>query len=238
MLPYLCRVAFFYMAKKKYSKKTLNAARDYGKLLGWKRLSSKRVKNFLETVKELTGYVNIQNIVKVSKSSKKYTDSENVRYLEAAKRWAQFNRPTWNRIEKEELKEFMDNFIQYAKNNNVFINAENALDYANSFLIEPEIDLYDLDFEDDRVYIVRNMAGFSDSDVIDSFLKMPTLFNAKIIDETGVLKYTGVNRKEFWDSFRDLTMGNRFPIYNAFYQYIDSNKNEFELTIEVTSYYG
>jgi hypothetical protein len=67
---------------------------------------------------------------------------------------------------------------------------------------------------------------------------MPTLFNAKIIDETGVLKYTGVNRKEFWDSFRDLTMGNRFPIYNAFYQYIDRNKNEFELTIEVTSYYG
>lgn len=224
------------MAKKKYSKKTLNAARDYGKLLGWKRLSPKRVKNFLETVKDLTGHINIQNIVKVSKSSKKYTDSENVRYIEAAKRWAQFNRPTWNRIEKEELKEFMNEFVQYANENNVFINSENALEYSNSFYVEPEIVEFENEFDDDRTYIVRNMAGFSDSDVVDNFLKMPTFFNAKIIDENGDLKFTGTDRKQFWDSFRDLTMGNRFPIYNAFYQFID--KNNFELTIEVTSYYG
>lgn len=224
------------MAKKKYSKKTLNAARDYGKLLGWKRLSPKRVKNFLETVKDLTGHINIQNIVKVSKSSKKYTDSENVRYIEAAKRWAQFNRPTWNRIEKEELKEFMNEFVQYANENNVFINSENALEYSNSFYVEPEIVEFEKEFDDDRTYIVRNMAGFSDSDVVDNFLKMPTFFNAKIIDENGDLKFTGTDRKQFWDSFRDLTMGNRFPIYNAFYQFID--KNNFELTIEVTSYYG
>ena len=224
------------MAKKKYSKKTLNAARDYGKLLGWKRLSPKRVKNFLETVKDLTGHINIQNIVKVSKSSKKYTDSENVRYIEAAKRWAQFNRPTWNRIEKEELKEFMNEFVQYANENNVFINSENALDYSNSFFVEPEIFEFEKEFDDDRTYIVRNMAGFSDSDVVDNFLKMPTFFNAKIIDENGDLKFTGTDRKQFWDSFRDLTMGNRFPIYNAFYQFIDNNN--FELTIEVTSYYG
>lgn len=224
------------MAKKKYSKKTLNAARDYGKLLGWKRLSPKRVKNFLETVKDLTGHINIQNIVKVSKSSKKYTDSENVRYIEAAKRWAQFNRPTWNRIEKEELKEFMNEFVQYANENNVFINSENALEYSNSFYVEPEIVEFEKEFDDDRTYIVRNMAGFSDSDVVDNFLKMPTFFNAKIIDENGDLKFTGTDRKQFWDSFRDLTMGNRFPIYNAFYQFIDNNN--FELTIEVTSYYG
>lgn len=224
------------MAKKKYSKKTLNAARDYGKLLGWKRLSPKRVKSFLETVKELTGYVNIQNIIKVSKSSKSYTDSETIRYIEAAKRWSQTERPTWNRIEKEELEEFKSIFKDFAKQNNIFVNSENALEFANSFYNEPDINTFDEEFEDDRIYIVRNMAGFSDSDVVNNFLKMPTFFNAKIIDENGDIKFTGTDSKDFWDSFRDLTLGNRFPIYNAFYQMID--KNNFELTIEVTSYYG
>lgn len=235
MLPYLCRVAFFYMAKKKYSKKTLAAARDYGKLLGWKRLSPKRVRNFLDSVKELTGHVNIQNIVKVSKGSKEYSDSENIRYVEAARRWAQINRPTWNRIEKEELKEFKSEFERFANENKIFINSSNALDFADSFLTPQEIFEVETEFEDERTYLVRSLAGFNESDIVDSFLKMPTFYDAKIIDVDGRIVYLGSDRTAFWDSFRELTINNSFPIYDAYYTTNNDGTNR--IVIEVTSYF-
>jgi len=224
------------MAKKKYSKKTLNAAKDYGKLLGWKRLSPKRVKFFLDKVKELTGHINIQNIVKTSQTSKNYLESENIRYIEAAKRWSQIERPTWNRIEKEELQEFKNIFTSFAEENKMHVNSQNALNFANSFFQPNDVNDLDLEFNDERNYIVEAMPSFTDSDVVDDYLKRPTFIKANIIDVDGNVIYAGSDRKSFWDSFREKADAGRFPIYNSFIKYLDSSGN-YELTIEITSYY-
>ena len=129
----------------------------------------------------------------------------------------------------------MSEFVQYANENNVFINSENALEYSNSFYVEPEIVEFDKEFIDERRYIIRSMAGFSDSDVVDDHLKMKNFLNAKIIDVDGNIKYNGSDRRSFWDAFRELTYQNIFPIYNCFIVY--DSVGDFELTIEITSYY-
>jgi len=148
----------------------------------------------------------------------------------------QIERPTWNRIEKEELQEFKNIFTSFAEENKMHVNSQNALNFANSFFQPNDVNDLDLEFNDERNYIVEAMPSFTDSDVVDDYLKRPTFIKANIIDVDGNVIYAGSDRKSFWDSFREKADAGRFPIYNSFIKYLDSSGN-YELTIEITSYY-
>lgn len=222
--------------RKKYSKSTLESAKLYASTKGWKKLSKNRVKFFLSEVKNAKGFVNPQSIKSYSEESFYVVESENKRYKEATLRWAQNNRPDWENITKDRIEEFKDELKDWADERGFqFINSELALDFANESLLPNQVDDFDDTFSDDRIYFTRSMAGWSDPDVVDSFLNAPNFVNASIVDVDNSIIYSGFDRKEFWDNFRDLATKNIFPIYDAYYQ-TDVYGNVY-VTIQVTGYY-
>jgi hypothetical protein len=224
------------MLKKKYSRSTLDSARLYAETKGWKKLSKKRVQSFLDNVKNATGYITPNSIKNYAELSYSVSDSENKRYKEATYRWAQANRPDWDNITQNRIDEFKNEFTAWAIENGYdFINSELALDFANQSLNPSDVEQLDETFFDDRNYFTRSMAGWSDPDVVDSFINLPNFIQATIIDVDQSVLFIGTERKDFWDVFRDLTTGNVFPIYDAYYQQ-DKYGNVF-VTIQITGYY-
>jgi hypothetical protein len=224
------------MLKKKYSRSTLESARLYAVSQGWKKLSKKRVQSFLEDVKFSTGYVNKASLRNYAVQTYNFIESENKRYKEATYRWAQVNKPDWENITDNRVEEFKQQLIDWADEFNIeSINSDLALEFANLSLSPIDVEELDNTFLDDRSFIVTNMAGWSDSDAVDEFLQRPEFIEAKIIDIDQSIVYLGTDRRDFWDSFRSLSSGNRYPIYNA-WQETDKFGNIF-VTIKITGYY-
>lgn len=222
--------------KKKYSKSTLESARVYASTKGWKKLSKNRVKEFLSQVKNAKGYINPQAIKNYSEESFYIVESENKRYKEATLRWAQNNRPEWEKITKERIEEFKEELRSWADERNIqFLSSDIALDFANDSLLPSQVIDFDDNFLDDRNSLVTNMAGWSDSDTIDEWLDKPNFVNAVIVDENNNIIYSGSDRRDFWDNFRELTSAGVYPIYNGYYQ-TDVFGNVY-VTIRITGYY-
>jgi hypothetical protein len=224
------------MLKKKYSRSTLESARLYAVSQGWKKLSKKRVQSFLEDVKFSTGYINKASLRNYAIESFNYVDSENKRYKEATYRWAQANRPDWDKITDNRVEEFKQQLIDWADDLKIeFIDSDLALEFANNSLNPMDIETLDDKFQDSRSFLVTNQAGWSDSDEVDDVIKKPEFVEGKIINVDQSIVYLGSDRRDFWDSFRSLSSGNRYPIYNA-WQETDKFGNIF-ITIKITGYY-
>jgi hypothetical protein len=240
------------MAKKKiYSKRTKEAARLYGKTQGWKKLSQKRIQAYLDSVFRAKGFLNIQAIENFAASYKAKYDIEQRKYFEAAKVFG--SKAGWERITEQRFNQFLKIYENYCKANDIKrLSADNAmdfaLDYEDDFLTEDDIDELDDDnfdkgsdaalFTDtyqEPYMIVEGQAGWSDPDALDDRINEPNFIEIELIDFDGTIVYSGSDRRDFWDSLRELSDGIRYPIYDA--SYIESDDGDIYITVKVTGYY-
>jgi hypothetical protein len=240
------------MAKKKiYSKRTKEAARLYGKTQGWKKLSQKRIKAYLDSVFRAKGFLNIQAIENFAASYKAKYDIEQRKYFEAAKVFG--SKAGWERITEQRFNQFLKIYENYCKANDIKrLSADDAmdfaLDYEDDFLTEDDIDELDDDnfdkgldvplFTDtyqEPYMIVEGQAGWSDPDALDDRINEPNFIEIELIDFDGTIVYSGSDRRDFWDSLRELSDGIRYPIYDA--SYIESDDGDIYITVKVTGYY-
>jgi hypothetical protein len=240
------------MAKKKiYSKRTKEAARLYGKTQGWKKLSQKRVQSYLDSVLKAKGFINIQAIESFAASYKAKYDIEQRKYFEAAKVFG--SKAGWERITENRFNQFLKIYENYCKANDIKrLSADDAmdfaLDYEDDFLTEEDIDELDDDvlnqgsnmpiFTDtyqEPFMIVEGQAGWSDPDALDDRINDANFVEIELIDFDGTIVYSGSDRRDFWDSLRELSDGIRYPIYDA--SYIESDDGDIFITVKVTGYY-
>lgn len=240
------------MAKKKiYSKRTKEAARLYGKTQGWKKLSQKRIQAYLDNVFRAKGFLNIQAIENFAASYKAKYDIEQRKYFEAAKVFG--SKAGWERITEQRFNQFLKIYENYCKANEIKrLSADNAmdfaLDYQEDFLDDDDIDeLDDKNFDkgsdvplftdtyQDPFKIVEGQYGWDDPDALDDELNKPYFAEIELIDFDGTIVYSGSDRRDFWDSMRELSDGIKYPIYTA--TYIESDDGLIFITVKVTGYY-
>lgn len=240
------------MAKKKiYSKRTKEAVRLYGKTQGWKKLSQKRIKSYLDSVQRAKGFINIQAIESFAASYKSKYDIEQRKYFEAAKVFG--SKAGWERVTENRFNQFLKIYENYCIANGIKrLSADDAmdfaLDYKEDFLDDEDIDELDDDvlnqgsnmpiFTDtyqEPFMIVEGQAGWSDPDALDDRITDNNFAEIELIDFDGTIVYQGSDRRDFWDSLRELSDGIRYPIYNA--SYIENDDGDIFITVQVTGYY-
>lgn len=220
--------------KKKYSKSTKEAARLFGKTKGWKKLSQKRIQTFIDSVELATGYVNKSSIQKYADVSLEIYKVDVKKITEAAKQWAQNNFPEWDRLSKERLDTFKNEFQIWAESNNIEASSDNALEFAKqSFGVE--LDEFGQEVISEPVYIIENMPGWNDSDVVDDLMNLDNFVEIRLVDVDGFIVYIGNDRTDFWDIFRGLGGDSQFPIYDSYYEQ-DEFGNLF-ITVKIVGYY-
>jgi hypothetical protein len=202
----------------------------------------------LDNVFTARGFTNIQVIENFAAKAKEVHTREKAKLFEAAKVFG--SKRGWERITENRFAEFLRIFENYCKANGIKrTNSDDAmefaLDYEEDFIDDDEIDeLQQEDFSGDvsfnipfreEKYIVSDMAGWSDSDTVDDFLNMPNFIEVTLIDFDGSIVYQGSDSKDFWDSFRELSDGNSFPIYDAYY--VEDDDGNLFITAKVKGYY-
>ncbi|NDC96559.1 hypothetical protein EB077_14740, partial [bacterium] len=219
--------------KKKYSKRTKDAARQYGKTQGWKKLSQKRIQFFLDSVFRAKGFLNIQAIESFSGSYKAKYDIEQRKYFEAAKVFG--SKAGWEIVTEKRFKDFLNVYENYCRANNIKrLSPDDAMDFALQYefdeISDDEIDeLSSDDFDvgsdmpiftdtyQEPFVIVEGQAGWNEPDALDDRLSEPNVLEIELIDFDGTIVYSGNDRRDFWDSMRELSDGIRYPIYDATY---------------------
>jgi len=194
------------------------------------------------------GFTNIQVIENFAAKAKEVHTREKAKLFEAAKVFG--SKRGWERITENRFAEFLRIFENYCKANGIKrTNSDDAmqfaLDYKDDAIEEDEIDelkkedfsgevSFDIPFREEK-YIVVEMAGWQDTNSVDDHMRMPNFVEVTLIDFDGSIVYQGSDRRDFWDTFRELSDGIRYPIYDAYYVE-DDDGNTF-LTIKVKSYY-
>jgi hypothetical protein len=236
--------------KKKFSRRTREAVKLYGKTQGWKKLSQKRIRTFLDLVFRAKGFLNIQAIESYALSNKSRYDIEQRKYFEAAKVFG--SKAGWEKITEQRFNEFLRLYENYCKVNNILrLSPDGAMDFALDYEEEiiSEIDLDNLDdfddeFQNEKLFtdtykdsysIVEGQAGWNDPDALDEFISRPNFIEVELIDFDGTIVYSGNDRTDFWDSLRELSDGIRYPIYDA--TYIENDDGFIFITVQVTGYY-
>lgn len=237
--------------KKKYSKRTKEAARLYGKTQGWKKLSQKRIQTYLDAVFRAKGFLNIQVIENFASSYKSKYDIEQRKYFEAAKVFG--SKFGWENITQNRFNEFLKIYENYCKENGIKrLSADDAmdfaLDYEDNLITDDDVESWsddDFDIGSDMpiftdnyiepVIIVQGQAGWNDPDALDDIINFPNFIEIELIDFDGTIVYSGSDRTDFWDSMRELSDGIRYPIYTA--SYIESDDGDIFITVQVTGYY-
>lgn len=234
---------------KDYGKRTIDAAKKFGYTRGWKKLSYKRIRIFLDLVYSAMGYVNISSIELYAEKTFQIYQREISKLVEAARVFGK--KEGWERITENRINEFYDIFLDYCKKNGIINpDIDDAMDFAYSYK-EGEIDEDDYDIDDDEeyedvrywiseereapFYIITGAAGWDDSDTVDNVFYNNNFFEATIVDSDGTIVYNGNDRRDFWDAFRELSDGISYPIYDA-YTVDDKFGNKF-LELVVTGYY-
>ena len=123
-----------------------------------------------------------------------------------------------------------------------------ALDYEENFLDDEDIEELEDDvlnqgsnmpiFTDtyqEPLKIVEGQYGWNDPDALDDELSKPYFAEIELIDFDGTIVYSGSDRRDFWDSLRELSDGIRYPIYTA--TYIENDDGLIFITVKVTGYY-
>ena len=237
--------------KKKYSKRTKEAVRVYGKTQGWKKLSQKRIQTYLDLVFRAKGFLNIQAIESYALSNKSRYDIEQRKYFEAAKVFG--SKAGWERITEQRFNQFLKIYENYCIANDIKrLSADDAmdfaLDYEENFLDDEDIEELEDDvlnqgsnmpiFTDtyqEPLKIVEGQYGWNDPDALDDELSKPYFAEIELIDFDGTIVYSGSDRRDFWDSLRELSDGIRYPIYTA--TYIENDDGLIFITVKVTGYY-
>ena len=224
------------MAKKKYSKRTRESAYLYGQTQKprWKKLSEKRIRQFLKAVNDAKGYINPASIESFAMETFAVYQQNAKKMAEAARRWAQTQRPEWERLTEQRLEEFEEEFEEWAEGEGIERpSADDAFDFAESVFVDFEE--FEALPEVEKVYIVTNGIGWDNPDAIDNFLDNPRFIEIRIIDFDGSLVYSGPDRRDFWDTFRSLGGEDKYPYFEA-YRESDEYGNIF-ITVQITGYY-